>query len=136
MHDAASAMRASAYVAASGPRAAELAGSGRRGPSWIGLPFLLPLPRRRTFRVAALTVLAWAVAYLVYRSQIDPAVFYIEANAGWVGGLGLHPVLGWAFGGLLAAGILALADESLAARLAAWRAEQSASIGETVEDNA
>jgi branched-chain amino acid transport system permease protein len=53
----------------------------------------------------ALTVIAWIVAYLVYRSQIDPAVYYIEANAGWVGGLGLHPVLGWAFGGLLAAGI-------------------------------
>ena len=38
--------------------------------------------------------------------------------------------------GLLAAGILALGDANLAARLAAWRAEQSASIGETVEDNA
>src|SRR5690606_5130318 len=40
-----------------------------------------------------------------YRSQIDPAVHYIEANAGWIGGLGLNPVLGWLFGGLLAAGI-------------------------------
>src|SRR5690606_28864899 len=37
--------------------------------------------------------------------------------------------------GLLAAGILALADEALATRLAAWRAEQTASIGETVEDD-
>ncbi|MHB1103076.1 MAG: branched-chain amino acid ABC transporter permease [Devosia sp.] len=53
----------------------------------------------------ALLIVAWSVAYMVYRSQIDPAVEYIEANAGWVGGLGLHPVLGWAFGGLLAAGI-------------------------------
>jgi branched-chain amino acid transport system permease protein len=53
----------------------------------------------------ALTIAAWVVAYLAYRSQIDPAVGYIEANAGWIGGLGLHPVLGWAFGGLLAAGI-------------------------------
>ena len=53
----------------------------------------------------ALLVVAWSVAYMVYRSQIDPAVKYIEANAGWVGGLGLHPVLGWAFGGVLAAGI-------------------------------
>ena len=53
----------------------------------------------------ALLVLAWAVAYFVYRSQIDPAVAYIEAHdPGWVGGLGLHPVLGWAFGGVLAAG--------------------------------
>src|SRR5690606_16418201 len=41
----------------------------------------------------------------VYRSQIDPAAQYIEANAGFIGGLGLHPVLGWAFGGLLAAGV-------------------------------
>lgn len=53
----------------------------------------------------ALTVLAWAVGYIVYRSQIDPAAQYIEANAGFVGGLGLHPVLGWIFGGILAAGV-------------------------------
>jgi branched-chain amino acid transport system permease protein len=52
-----------------------------------------------------LTILAWAAAYLIYRSQIDPAARYIEANAGFVGGLGLHPLLGWAFGGLLAAGV-------------------------------
>ena len=53
----------------------------------------------------ALTVLVWFVAYLVYRSQIDPAAAYIEANAGFVGGLGLPPVLGWLFGGVLAAGV-------------------------------
>jgi branched-chain amino acid transport system permease protein len=53
----------------------------------------------------ALTILAWAVAYILYRSQIDPAAEYIESTAGFVGGLGLHPVLGWAFGGLLAAGV-------------------------------
>ena len=53
----------------------------------------------------AATVAAWIVAYIVYRSQIDPAAAYIEsAGGGWVGGLGLHPVLGWAFGGVLAAG--------------------------------
>ncbi|ODR96692.1 N5-carboxyaminoimidazole ribonucleotide mutase [Methyloceanibacter superfactus] len=38
--------------------------------------------------------------------------------------------------GLLAAGILALSDTGLAARLAAWRAAQTASIAETLEDNA
>jgi 5-(carboxyamino)imidazole ribonucleotide mutase len=38
--------------------------------------------------------------------------------------------------GLLAAGILALGDERLAARLAAWRAEQTAGVHEAVEDNA
>lgn len=54
----------------------------------------------------ALTILAWIVAYIVYRSQIDPAAAYIEsAGGGWVGGLGLHPVLGWLFGGVLAAGV-------------------------------
>jgi phosphoribosylaminoimidazole carboxylase PurE protein len=38
--------------------------------------------------------------------------------------------------GLLAAGILALGDPALATRLAAWRAEQTASVSETLEDNA
>lgn len=52
------------------------------------------------------TVIAWIVAYFVYRSQIDPAAAYIETvGSGWVGGLGLHPVLGWLFGGVLAAGV-------------------------------
>jgi 5-(carboxyamino)imidazole ribonucleotide mutase len=36
--------------------------------------------------------------------------------------------------GLLAAQILALGDEALAGRLAAWRAAQTASVAETVED--
>jgi branched-chain amino acid transport system permease protein len=53
-----------------------------------------------------LTVLAWFIGYCVYRSQIDPAAAYIETTGGgFVGGLGGHPVLGWAFGGLLAAAI-------------------------------
>jgi branched-chain amino acid transport system permease protein len=53
-----------------------------------------------------LIVVAWIVAYIVYRSQIDPAAAYIEASGGgWVGGLGLHPVIGWAFGGVLCAGV-------------------------------
>jgi branched-chain amino acid transport system permease protein len=52
------------------------------------------------------TIIAWMVAYGIYRSQIDPAAAYIEsAGGGWVGGLGLHPVLGWIFGGVLAAGV-------------------------------
>lgn len=38
--------------------------------------------------------------------------------------------------GLLAASILALSDASLATRLAAWRAEQTASIAETVDGDA
>lgn len=54
----------------------------------------------------ALTVLAWIFAYGLYRTQIDPAASYIESEGGggWVGGMGLHPLLGWAFGGVLAAG--------------------------------
>jgi len=51
------------------------------------------------------TVLAWFVAYCVYRSQIDPAAAYIEDTAGFVGGLGINPVVGWLFGGVLAAGV-------------------------------
>jgi branched-chain amino acid transport system permease protein len=47
-------------------------------------------------------VLAWIVAYIAYRTQLDPAAAYIEKTSGWIGGLGLYPVLGWAFGGLLA----------------------------------
>ncbi len=48
---------------------------------------------------------AWILAYIIYRSQIDPAAAYIEAEAGYVGGLGLPVLLGWIFGGVLAAGI-------------------------------
>ncbi len=56
---------------------------------------------------AVLTVVAWIIAYFIYRSQIDPAAAYIEGQVegGFVGGLGVHPVLGWIFGGLLAAGV-------------------------------
>jgi branched-chain amino acid transport system permease protein len=50
-------------------------------------------------------VLAWFVAYCLYRSQIDPAAAYIETTAGFVGGLGINPVFGWLFGGVLAAGV-------------------------------
>ncbi|MGJ8528856.1 branched-chain amino acid ABC transporter permease [Maritalea sp.] len=49
-----------------------------------------------------LLVVAWAVAYVVYRSQIDPAARLIEAEAGFIGGLGLPAILGWIVGGILA----------------------------------
>ncbi len=62
-------------------------------------------PLRGGWRIA-LIVTCWFVAYVVYRSQIDPAAEYIEQHDGFVGGLGLPPVLGWAFGGVLA-GIVA-----------------------------
>jgi branched-chain amino acid transport system permease protein len=50
-----------------------------------------------------LIVFAWLAAYIIYRSQLDPAAAYIESTAGYIGGLGLNPVLGWLVGGLLAA---------------------------------
>jgi branched-chain amino acid transport system permease protein len=52
---------------------------------------------------ATLVAIAWFAAYILYRSQIDPAAAYIESTAGFVGGLGLHPVFGWLFGGLVSA---------------------------------
>jgi branched-chain amino acid transport system permease protein len=52
-----------------------------------------------------LLVVAWAVAYVVYRSQIDPAARLIEAEAGFVGGLGLPAILGWIVGGILAGAV-------------------------------
>ncbi len=48
-------------------------------------------------------VMAWVAAYILYRSQIDPAADYIENTAGFVGGLGLPVIFGWIFGGILAA---------------------------------
>jgi branched-chain amino acid transport system permease protein len=54
---------------------------------------------------AALVVLCWFVAYVLYRSQIDPAAEYIEKHDGFIGGLGLNPMLGWVFGGVLSAGV-------------------------------
>ncbi len=51
----------------------------------------------------AAQIMAWIGAYILYRSQIDPAADYIESTAGFVGGLGLPVFLGWIFGGVLAA---------------------------------
>lgn len=53
----------------------------------------------------ALKVIAWALAYVLFRSRIDPAATYIESHAGWMGGLGLPVLLGWAVGGLVSAAI-------------------------------
>ncbi|WP_108398185.1 branched-chain amino acid ABC transporter permease [Devosia submarina] len=87
------------------------------GPMMLGralLAFLaglvLVLLARQSHRIGlrgkaktTLVVLAWIAGYIIYRSQIDPAAAYIESTAGFIGGLGLHPVLGWAFGGLVSA---------------------------------
>ncbi|HEX4297049.1 MAG TPA: branched-chain amino acid ABC transporter permease [Devosia sp.] len=53
----------------------------------------------------ALVTLAWFAGYIIFRSQMDPAVAYVLANGGWVGGLGLPVIWGWVFGGLVAGGI-------------------------------
>ncbi|HEY8594481.1 MAG TPA: branched-chain amino acid ABC transporter permease [Devosiaceae bacterium] len=87
------------------------------GPMLLGralLAFLigvgLVLAARRADRIgitgrwkSALVALAWIVGYVAYRTQIDPAAAYIEDKAGFVGGLGLPVVFGWAFGGVVAA---------------------------------
>ncbi|WDR01477.1 branched-chain amino acid ABC transporter permease [Devosia algicola] len=92
---------------------------GSDGPWMLGRALIafaigagLVLAARQSHRIGikggwkvALTVLVWFVAYCTYRSQIDPAAAYIEANAGFVGGLGINPVFGWLFGGVLAAGV-------------------------------
>jgi branched-chain amino acid transport system permease protein len=52
-----------------------------------------------------LVVVAWAVAYVGYRSQIDPAATAIESQAGFIGGLGLPVLLAWVVGGVLAGAV-------------------------------
>ena len=52
-----------------------------------------------------LLIIAWFVAYVAYRSEIDPATTYIEAGAGFVGGLGLPIELAWLVGGVIAGGV-------------------------------
>ncbi|MGN6103413.1 MAG: branched-chain amino acid ABC transporter permease [Devosia sp.] len=52
-----------------------------------------------------LVALAWFVGYIILRSQMDPATAYILQHGGWVGGLGLPAVVGWAFGGVMAGAI-------------------------------
>lgn len=53
----------------------------------------------------ALVILAWFVAYIIFRTQIDPATNYIVAKAGFVGGLGLPIEVAWLVGGILAGGV-------------------------------
>ncbi|HZY68939.1 MAG TPA: branched-chain amino acid ABC transporter permease [Devosia sp.] len=68
---------------------------GARRLGRLGVP-----PRAVTW----LTVLAWFVAYVIYRLQIDPAAAYIETQVpgGWIGGLGLPVWVGYAIAGVLA----------------------------------
>ena len=87
------------------------------GPMLLGRAFVafligaaLVLAARQVHRIGirggwrvAVIALAWFAGYCIYRSQIDPAAAYIEANSGFVGGLGLNPILGWVLGGVVAA---------------------------------
>lgn len=52
---------------------------------------------------AVAIILAWFIGYILYRSQLDPAAAYIESTSGWIGGLGLHPVIGWGAAGIVVA---------------------------------
>lgn len=81
-------------IAAAGVGAVLIVGANRLDRIGLG---------RRAQRFAQ--VAAWILAYIIYRSQIDPAAEYIEDTSGWVGGLGLPVVFGWMFGGVLAAGV-------------------------------
>ena len=70
----------------------------------VVLTRVLPKGRSRFFFVAI-----WVIAtYAIYRAVMLPAVDAIErvdpASTGYLGGLGLPILLGWPFGGLLAAG--------------------------------
>lgn len=74
----------------------------------VGLALVLAARRVDRFGITGkgkgfIVALAWFAGYIIYRTQIDPAAAYIESTAGFVGGLGLHPVLGWLFGGLVSA---------------------------------
>jgi len=73
----------------------------------IGAALIFAVHRSKLAGKARIWALAgaWFAAYLIYRSQIDPAAEYIESEAGWVGGLGLPVVVGYLFGGILAAGV-------------------------------
>ena len=79
---------------AAGIGAAVIIGAGKLHR--IGFPRFL----QRT-----LQVIAWAAAYIFFRTQIDPAIAYIEGAPDWIGGLGLPVWLGWILGGVLAAGV-------------------------------
>lgn len=49
------------------------------------------------------SLVAWFAAYVVYRTQLDPAAYYIEhQGGGWIGGLGLPVWVGWAAAAALA----------------------------------
>jgi branched-chain amino acid transport system permease protein len=89
------------------------------GPGMLGraivaaaIGAVLILAARRADRIGIrgaaktfLVVTAWVIAYIAYRSEIDPAATTIESEAGFVGGLGLPVVLSWIVGGMLAGAV-------------------------------
>ena len=70
----------------------------------VMIVFAHRIDKARRIRPWAIVVV-WFIAYVIFRSQMDPAASTIIREAGWVGGLGLPVLLGWVFGGVLAAGI-------------------------------
>jgi branched-chain amino acid transport system permease protein len=76
----------------------------------LGIGALIVIGARRLDRIGIrgklrgfAIALAWFAAYVLYRSQLDPAAAYIESTSGWIGGLGLYPVIGWLMAGVVAA---------------------------------
>lgn len=76
----------------------------------LGVGALLVIGARRLNRIGitgklrgSAIFLAWFIGYILYRSQLDPAAAYIESTSGWIGGLGLYPVVGWIMAGVVVA---------------------------------
>ena len=100
---------------------------GSDGPALLGraivaavIGLLLILGAHRVDRIGItgaakgfIVVVAWAVAYVGYRSQIDPATVLIEAEAGFIGGFGLPVLLSWIVGGVIAGAVAFLIGKAV-----------------------
>jgi branched-chain amino acid transport system permease protein len=81
-----------------------------------------------------LVVVAWGIAYIAFRSQIDPAATYIETQVkqGFVGGLGLPVLRGWVIGGVIAAAIAYLNGKACLGLRTDYLAIATIGIGEII----
>lgn len=81
-----------------------------------------------------LVVVAWGIAYIAFRSQIDPAATYIETEVkpGFVGGLGLPVLLGWVIGGIVAGAVAYLIGKACLGLRTDYLAIATIGIGEII----
>jgi branched-chain amino acid transport system permease protein len=81
-----------------------------------------------------LVIVAWGIAYIAFRSQIDPAATYIETEVkqGFVGGLGLPVMLGWVIGGVIAGAIAWLIGKACLGLRTDYLAIATIGIGEII----